>query len=176
MSILDRNRKKDKLNGKANIAFEDGTLFVDCRCCSGASSLGNIDCVKCVSNGIANNGPPSRLLMRKENDVEHSDNVISIVTEISKIGSLIATASAERMTGGCKGCPCSLPKNAAEIWDAFPEPRFDIMKLEAERSSPGKSGCEECMWRTIGFIEQIETMFSDLRKRAAKDAFRLSEV
>jgi len=50
------------------------------------------------------------------------------------------------------------------------------MRLDAERSVMKDSGCEECLWRTIGFIDQVETMFSDVRKKAAKMAFRLTEV
>jgi hypothetical protein len=62
------------------------------------------------------------------------------------------------------------------MWNAFPEPRFDMIRLEAERANPGKEGCEECMWRTIGLIDRTETMFCDLKKKCAKAAFRLTEV
>jgi hypothetical protein len=156
--------------------YEDGMLFVDCRKCEGTSSLGDAGCVKCVSSGIIDSGPPARLMMRKECDVEHSENVISVLVEISKISSLTHTASIERPAGKCNDCSVSISSNAKNIWDSFPEPRFDIMRLEAERSKPDKDGCEECMWRTIGFIDQLETMFFDLRKNAAKKAFRLTEV
>jgi hypothetical protein len=167
--------KAKEANGR-DVTFDDGMLFIDCRECAGASMLGNAECVKCVSENIADRGQPSRLLMRKENDIEYSDVVISMLTEISKISSLMRTASSEKLAAGCKGCQCSLPNNARQIWDSFPEPRFDILRLETERSSPGKEGCEECMWKTIGFIDRAETLFSELKKRCAKTAFRLTEV
>jgi hypothetical protein len=174
-SLLSKLRKRTEQR-EPHIRFEDGLLFIDCRGCTGPSSLGDAECVKCASGGIMNNGQPSRLMMRKESDVEHSENVISVLTEISKISSLAHTASLERYPNRCGGCSVSISKNAKDIWDSFPEPRFDIMRLEAERSRPDKEGCEECLWKTIGFIDQLETMFSDMRKNAAKKAFRLTEV
>jgi len=169
---------KQKKNGVRNIKerFEDGLLFMDCRSCSGSSSLGDNECVRCVSGSIERNGKPSRLMIRKASDTEYPENVISVLNEISKIGSLTRTASSENVISKCKNCGSSLPKNAKEIWDSFPEPRFDMMRLEAERSNPKKKGCEECMWRTIGFIDRLETIFDDLRNDAAKKAFRLTEV
>ncbi|MDR0198289.1 MAG: hypothetical protein LBI08_00915 [Methanomassiliicoccaceae archaeon] len=175
MSMFRFKEKVKGTNGPA-ITFDDGMLFIDCRPCRGASSLGNAECVKCVSSSISDRGPPSRLLMRKESDIEYSEVVISILGEISKISSLMHTASSEKLQAGCKDCRCSLPKNAKEIWDSFPEPRFDILRLETERSNPNKDGCDECAWRTIGFIDRSETLFADLRKRCAKTAFRLTEV
>ncbi|MDR0791006.1 MAG: hypothetical protein LBE47_00525 [Methanomassiliicoccaceae archaeon] len=173
--VLPKLRKRTEHRGPA-VRSEDGLLFIDCRECTGPSSLGDAVCVKCVSKEMVNSGPPARLMIRKELDVEHSENVVSVLTEISKISSLAHTASLERPPGKCGGCPVSIPKNAKDIWDAFPEPRFDIMRLEAERSKPDKEGCEECLWKTIGFIDQLETMFSENRKNAAKRAFRLAEV
>ena len=169
-------KEKIKTTDEKKITFDEGMLFVDCRLCKGASSLGNAECVKCVSASIAEHGPPARFLMRKENDIEYSDVVISMLSDIAKISSLMRTASSEKLPGGCKGCSSSLPKNADDIWNSFPEPRFDIMRLETERSSPGKDECEECVWRTIAFIDRAETMFSELRKKCAKTAFRLTEV
>ena len=169
-------KEKVKTSEGPKITFEDGMLFTDCRQCNGTSSFGNAECVKCVSKSIADHGPPSRLLIRKENDVEYSDVVISMLCEIAKISSLMNTASSEKLPAGCKGCSSSLPKNAKDIWDSFPEPRFDIMRLETERSSPGKEGCEECVWRTVAFIDRAETMLLELKKKCAKTAFRLTEV
>jgi len=169
-------KEKLKTAEAKKIEYEDGMLFVDCTKCSGVSSLGNAECVKCVSSGITDHGPPARLLMRKENDVEYSDVVISMLSEISKIGSLMSTASSEKVQPGCKGCQCSLPHNAKSIWDAFPEPRFDVMRIEAERSSQEKEGCEKCLWGTIAFIDRAETMMLNLKKHCAKTAFRLTEV
>ncbi|MCL2890465.1 MAG: hypothetical protein FWF40_01075 [Methanomassiliicoccaceae archaeon] len=168
--------KKKEKEGISNITFEDGMLFADCRSCGGASDLGDAVCVKCISGAISNNGVPSRLMMRKVNDSEYSEDVISVLNDISKIGSLITAAASERTNGKCSGRQCSIPKNASDIWDSFPEPRFDVMRLDAERSIISEAGCEECLWRTIGFIDQAETMFSDVRKKAAKIAFRLTEV
>jgi len=168
-------RKKEK-ECAVNIRFGDGMLFADCRGCSGASDLGDTGCVKCISLGISNNGIPSRLVMRKVNDVEYSEDVISVLIDISRMGALISAASSERTSGKCKGRQCSVSKNASDIWDSFPEPRFDIMRLDAERASAGEAGCEECLWRTMGFLDQSEIMFSDITKKAAKMAFRLTEV
>jgi len=167
--------KERSRNGPA-ARYEDGLLSVDCRACPGTSSLGDAGCVRCVSDCIGKHGTPSRLMIRKESDTEHSEDIITILNEISKIGSLVRAAGDEKVSGGCRNCHASLPKNAKDIWDSFPEPRFDIMRLEAERSSPEREGCEECLWRTIGFIDRLETMFSDVRKNAAKAAFRLTEV
>ncbi|MCL2142655.1 MAG: hypothetical protein FWH44_00105 [Methanomassiliicoccaceae archaeon] len=175
MSIFTFMEKRKETKGP-EMRYDEGMLFVDCRPCGGASSLGDADCVKCVSKGIARHGPPGRLLMRKESDVEYSDAVISVLSDISKVFSLMDTASSEKTAARCKGCPCSLQKNAKDIWDSFPEPRFDIMRLETERSDPGKEGCEECMWRTIGFIDRAEVMITDIRRKCAKTAFRLTEV
>jgi len=172
--LLFRERTKGTKRGE--IRSDDGMLFIDCRPCKGVSSLGDAECVKCVSNAVVDHGIPVRLLMRKENDTEYSENVISVVGEISKICSLMRTISSEKIPARCKGCSCSISKNAKEIWDSFPEPRFETMRSEAERSNPGKDGCEECMWKTLGFIDRAEIMFSDLGKRCAKDAFRLTEV
>jgi len=169
-------KKKKAVNEKSEISFDDGLLFIDCRPCSGRSSFGDIDCVKCISKKIAEHGTPSRLMMRKENDVEHSENIITVMNDIAKIDSLVSTAASEKLSNRCKGCPCSLAKNAKDIWDSFPEPRFDIFRVETERSNPGKEGCEDCVWRTIGFIDRTETMFTDVKKKAAKIAFRLAEV
>lgn len=169
-------REKVKESKGPAAAFDDGMLSVDCRACAGMSSLGNADCVKCVSSNIAERGMPSRLLMRKDNDIEYSEVVIAILNDIARISSLMRTASSEKLPAGCKGCASSIPKNAGEIWDTFPEPRFDMLRLETERSSPGKEGCEECMRRTIGFIDRADAMFSELKKRCAKTAFRLTEV
>ncbi|MDR2865939.1 MAG: hypothetical protein LBV13_00815 [Methanomassiliicoccaceae archaeon] len=156
--------------------YEDGMLFIDCRMCTGPSSLADGGCVKCVSGKISDNGIPVRLLMRKDRDVEHSNDTVAVLGEIAKIGSLTGTASSEKLSGRCAGCQSSLAKNAKDIWDSFPEPRFDIMRLEAERSKPEREECEECLWKTIGFIDQLESMFITLKKSAAKKAFRLTEV
>ena len=169
-------REKAKSTEEKKIVFEDGMLFVDCTRCGGKSSFGNAECVKCVSSAISDHGPPGRLLMRKENDVEYSDVVISMLSEISKIGSLMNTASSEKVQASCKGCACSISSNAKGIWDAFPEPRFDIMRIEAERSSQGKDGCDKCLWGTIAFIDRAETMLTNLKRHCAKTAFRLTEV
>jgi len=177
MNILNimKFRKKEK-GSISNITFEDGMLFADCRSCGGASDLGDTMCVKCISAAISDNGVPSRLMMRKVNDSEYSEDVISVLSDISKIGSLISAAASEKVNGKCNGRRCSIPKNASDIWDSFPEPRFDMMRLDAERSVMSDAGCEECLWRTIGFIDRAETMFLDARKKAAKIAFRLTEV
>jgi len=175
MKIPLLNWKREKNDGPT-VRYEDGMLFIDCRKCAGISSLGDAECVKCVSKNIADIGPPMRLMMRKENDIEYSENVISVINDISRISSLITAASSENIPARCRDCPCSMPKNAKDIWDSFPEPRFDIMRLEAERSVPEKEGCEECMWRTIGLIDQAESMFSDVRRKSAKIAFSLTEV
>ena len=169
-------REKIKEAKGPAVTSEDGMLSVDCRMCSGISSLGSAECVKCISASISEHGVPSRLLMRKDNDIEYSEAVISILSDIAKISSLMRTASSEKLPAGCKGCSSSVPKNAKEIWDSFPEPRFDIMRLETERSSPGKDGCEECMRRTTAFIDRADAMFSEIKKRCAKAAFRLTEV
>jgi len=169
-------KKNDKVHNGPKERFEEGLLFIDCRSCSGDPSFGRRECVLCVSSAIERNGKPSRIMMRKSSDTEYPESVISVLTEISKINSLTAAASAEKLNTKCRNCGSSIPKNAKDISDSFPEPRFDIMRLEAERSNPGKEGCEECLWRTIGFIDRLETMFSDLRKEAAKKAFRLMEV
>jgi len=168
--------KKKEKERISNITFEDGMLFADCRSCGGASDLGDVVCVKCISGAISDNGVPSRLMMRKVNDSEYSEDVISVLTDISKIGSLITSAASEKVSGKCNGRQCSIPKIAADIWDTFPEPRFDVMRLDAERSVTSDAGCGECLLRTMGFIDQAETMFSDVRKKAAKIAFRLTEV
>jgi len=168
--------KKKEKESVFNVTFEDGMLFADCRSCGGASDLGDSVCVKCISAAISYNGVPSRLMMRKVNDSEYSEDVISVLTDISKIGSLISSAASERINGKCNGRRCSISKNASDIWDSFPEPHFDIMRLDAERSVIGGAGCEECLRRTISFIDQTETMFSGVRKKAAKTAFRLTEV
>jgi hypothetical protein len=167
--------KKEK-EYASNATFEDGMLFTDCRSCGGASDLGDAVCVKCISAAISDNGVPLRLMMRKVNDSEYSEDVISVITDISKIGSLMTAAASEKINGKCNGRRCSIPKNASDIWDTFPEPQFDVMRLDAERSVAGGSGCEECLRRTMGFIDQAEKMFSDVRKKAAKTAFRLTEV
>ena len=171
---LMRRKKNDDL--VPVIRYDDGSLFIDCGECPGTSSPGDAECVRCISSEIYRNGPVSRLLMRKDNDVEHSEDVISVMNGISQIASLLHTASSEKVSSRCRTCACSIPKNAKDLWDSFPEPRFDIMRLEVERSDPMKEGCEECVWRTIGFIDRIETMTAEIRKRAAKTAFRLAEV
>jgi len=159
-----------------DIRSENGMLFADCRQCGGASDLGDAECVKCISGEMAGNGVPSRLMMRKQNDVEYPEDVISVLNDISKIASLTSATSSENVRNRCRGRQCSIPKNASDIWDSFPEPRFDIMRLDAERAVAGDEECEECLWRTISFIDRAETMFSDVRKKAAKMAFRLTEV
>ena len=173
MSLL---KQKKAVKQGPKVRSEEGLLSIDCRMCAGPSSLGDVTCVKCITNTIEENGAPARLMIRKDADTEYSENVIAVLSEISKIGSLTRTAFSEKLASKCKGCPSSIPKNAKEIWDSFPEPRFDIMRLEVERSGPKKDGCEECVWKTIGFIDRVEKMFSDLRTNAAKKAFRLSEV
>ena len=174
MNIMSLGKKEKEQ--RVSMTFENGMLFADCRSCSGPSDLGDVGCVKCISEGISGNGTPLRLMMRKQNDVEYSEGVISILSDISKIGSLTSAASSEKTQSRCKGRQCSIPKNASDIWDSFPDPRFDIMRLDAERAVIGEGGCEECLWRTMGFIDRAETMFSDVRKKAAKMAFRLTEV
>jgi hypothetical protein len=169
-------RAKNEVKGGPNAKLEEGLLFIDCRPCTSPFSLGDERCVRCVSNIIEMNGPPSRLMVRKETDTEYSESTIATLAEISKIGSLAKAASSENVQNKCKECRASLPRNAKDIWDSFPEPRFDIMRSEAERSVQSGEGCEECLWRTIGFIDRLETMFSDLRRDAAKKAFRLTEV
>ena len=169
-------KRNDKVHIKLKERFEEGLLFIDCRSCSADPSFGKKECVLCVSSAIERNGKPSRLMIRKSSDTEYSECVISVLSEISKMNSLTRAASEEKINSKCKGCGSSLPKNAKDVLDSFPETRFDIMKLEAERTNPGKQGCEECMWRTIGFIDRLESMFSDLKKEAAKKAFRLTEV
>ncbi|MCL2608160.1 MAG: hypothetical protein FWD92_06385 [Methanomassiliicoccaceae archaeon] len=168
-------RKKSK-NGNASVRFEDGLLFTDCRDCNGISSLEDAECVRCVSKQISENGSPSRLIMRKDADVEYSEDTVMILNGISKIVSITDAASSEKLTGVCKGCSSSVPKNAENIWNSFPEPRFDMMRLEAERSVPNRNGCEECLHRTMEFIDRAETMFSEIREKAAKTAFHLTEV
>ena len=169
-------KKNDKVRNGPKERFEEGLLFIDCRSCPGDPSFGSKECVLCVSSAIERNGKPSRLMVRKDADTEYSESVISVLSEISKINSLTRAASSENLSTKCRNCGSSLPKNAKDILGSFPEPRFDIIRSEAERSNPGKEGCEECLWRTIGFIDRLETMFSDLRKEAAKKAFRLTEV
>jgi len=176
--MITKNIKPEKKSVRpvSRERFEEGLLFMDCRSCPGPSSLGDNGCVRCLSAAIERNGKPSRLMMRKSSDTEYPEGTVAVLNEVSKISSLTRTASSENIVTKCKGCGTSLPKNAKEIWDAFPDPRFDIMRLEAERSAPKRKGCEECMWRTIGFIDRLETMFSDIRNEAAKKAFRLTEV
>ena len=174
---FDLRLRPKKEDGKIlNVRYEDGLLFMDCRACDMPSSLGDTECVKCISSVIEENGSPSRLIMCKRSDIEYSEEIISVLTEISKIGSLTKAASFEKLPSRCSECRSSLPKSAGTIWDSFPEPRFDIIRLEAERSAPDRDGCEECLWKTIGFIDRLETMFGDLRKNAARKAFRLTEV
>ena len=169
-------RAKKEKEHRTDTKYEDGLLFIDCGSCASAPSMGDAGCVKCVSGMIGDNGTPSRLIMRRDSDTEYSDDVIMILNDISKIGSLTKTAYSEKLPVRCKECSSSIPKNAEIIWNSFPEPRFDIIRLEAERSVPNKEGCEEFLWRTVGFIDRMETMFSDLKKKAAKKAFRLTEV
>ncbi|MCL2786697.1 MAG: hypothetical protein FWD81_05725 [Methanomassiliicoccaceae archaeon] len=169
-------QKKNDVTREPTARSEDGLLFIDCRSCPSPSSFGDRECVRCVSGMMERNGTPARLIMRRESDVEYPESVITVISEISKIGSLTKATSSEKVPGRCKDCGSSIPKNAKDIWDSFPEPRFDIIRLEAERSNPNKDGCEECLWKTMGFIDRLDTMFSDLRKKAAKKAFRLTEV
>gem|GEM_PF-1222228 len=175
MSLFKRKRTTEERN-RPETAYDRSTLLIDCSKCGGPSLLNDAECVKCLSECISDNIIPSRLIIRRESDTEYSENVISVLNEISKISSMVRTASQEKVPSKCKGCQTSIPKNAKDLWEAFPEPRFDMMKLEAERSSPNREGCEECLWRTIGFLDQSEMMFSELRKNAARMAFRLSEA
>lgn len=168
--------KREKPSAGPAAAFGNGTLFIDCRGCAEPSSLGNAGCVKCVSRKISDVGTPSRLVMRKDNDTEYSESVISVMSGIAEIGSLMDAASSERMRSGCRGCGASLPENAKNIWNSFPEPGFDVIRTEAERSVGKGEGCEECVQRTLGFIDRTEAAFAGLRKKAAKAAFRLTEV
>ena len=171
---LIKRKKNDEHEPK--VAYDDGSLFIDCRECTGTSSLGDAACVRCISSKICGTGPVARLLMRKDNDVEHSDNVTELMNGLSEITSLLHTASLEKMPKRCGTCPCSIPKISKDIWNSFPEPRFDIVRLETERSDPMKEGCEECLRRTMGFIDRVESMTVTVRKKAAKTAFRLAEV
>jgi len=175
MNIPLLTRKKNMIDD-AHVKFENGSLFMDCRDCRGMSSLGDAACVKCVSKHISDNGSPSRLIMRKDTDVEHSEDAVAVLNGISRIFSIIDAASSGRSMNGCKGCPSSIPKNADDIWRSFPEPRFDIMRLEAERSNPDGDGCEDCLRRTTEFMDRMETMFFEVREKAAKTAFSLTEV
>ena len=168
-------RKKNDEHGP-KVAYDEGSLFIDCGECAGTSSLGDAECVRCVSSKICGTGPVSRLLMRKDNDIEHSDNVKELMNALSEIASLLHTASSEKPPKRCAACPCSIPKIAKEIWNSFPEPRFDIIGLEVERSDPKKEGCEECLGRTMSFIGRVGSMSVAVRKKAAKTAFRLAEV
>ena len=159
-----------------DVRFEDGLLFINCRTCQGSSSLSDAGCVKCISKKMEEKGDPARLMLRKESDTEYSEDAVEVLKEISKISSMTSAAAMEKVPARCRNCRTALPKNAADIWDSFPEPAFETIRSEAERSSPNKEGCEECLWRTIGFVDRLETMFFDLKKKAAKKAFRLTEV
>jgi len=174
MKIPGINRKRT--GSGPNVTFEEGLLSMDCRACSRTASLGDEGCVRCITGTIDESGTPTRLIIRKESDTEYPVSVIHVLNELSKIGSLIKAASAERMTNRCKGCRSSIPYNAERMRDSFPGPRFEILRSEAERYNPGKEGCEECLRRTIGFIDRLETMFVTVRKEAAKKAFHLTEV
>lgn len=155
-------------------AMEDRTLSINCRQCTFEPDYGNINCVKCICQGIFELGQPERILLSAGLDTEYSGDAVRIMSEISSVYAI--NSGDDRRKGKCATCRLSPVLLIDEVFASFQSEDTDFGICRLENAVTGDESCDICISRTKKILESVRDRLTETSRDALRSAYRIMGV